>query len=71
MNDVEPELPQKIYKYSKLSWDGRQLMVRIPLKITRGMGINKNNKGNFRVEFDFIESGMDVDIKIIAKNKRK
>ena len=45
----------KIQKDAKLSWDGRQLMVRIPLDISDEMEINKGNKGDFRVHFELVK----------------
>ena len=51
---IEPE-QYTIQKDAKLSWDGRQLMVRIPLEITNEMGINKDNKSEFKVHFEFVK----------------
>ena len=51
---IEPE-KYTIGKDAKLSWDGRQLMVRIPLDISDEMGINKDNKGDFRVRFEYVK----------------
>lgn len=51
---IEPE-KYVIEKDAKLSWDGRQLMVRIPLDISDEMGINKDNKGDFRVHFEYVK----------------
>ena len=51
---IEPE-QYTIQKDAKLSWDGRQLMVRIPLEITNEMGINKDNKNEFKVHFEFVK----------------
>jgi len=60
-----------ITKDAKLSWDGRQLMVRIPLEITNEMGINKENKSDYIVNFNYIKPAPDstdekeVTIKLI------
>ena len=56
---IEPE-QYKIQKDVKLSWDGRQIMVRIPLEITNEMGINKENKSEFRVRFKFVKPAPDT-----------
>ena len=57
---IEPE-KFTIEKDAKLSWDGRQLMVRMPLDITDEMGINKENKGDFRVHFELVKPAPDSD----------
>ncbi|CAD6494571.1 MAG: hypothetical protein LAKADJCE_00841 [Candidatus Argoarchaeum ethanivorans] len=55
---IEPE-QYTIEKDVKLSWDGRQLMARIPLEISDEMEINKNNKGDFRVHFKLVKPAPD------------
>ena len=55
---IEPE-QYTIEKDAKLSWDGRQLMTRIPLEISDEMGINKDNKGDFRVHFELVKPAPD------------
>lgn len=44
-----------IEKDAKLSWDGRQFIVRIPSEITNEMGINKENKKEFKAHFKYIK----------------
>ena len=55
---IEPE-QYTIQKDAKLSWDGRQLMARIPLEISDEMEINKENKGEFRVHFELVKPAPD------------
>lgn len=57
---IEPER-HIIEKDAKLSWDGRQLMVRMPLDITDEMGIYKDNKSDFRVHFELVKPTPDSD----------
>ena len=57
---IEPE-QYTIEKDAKLSWDGRQLMVRIPLEISDEMEINKENKGDFRVRFELVKPAPDSE----------
>lgn len=42
-----------IDKEVKLSWDGRQFIIRIPSEITTEMGINKENKEEYKVHFKY------------------
>lgn len=52
---VQPN-PYEIEKETKLSWDGKQFMVRIPLDISEEMGITQKNKGDFKVRFKLVKS---------------
>ena len=44
-----------IEKDAKLSWDGRQFIVRIPSEITNEMDINKENKQEYKVHFKYVK----------------
>lgn len=48
-------MPYEIEKKTKLSWDGKQFMIRIPLDISDEMGITKENKGEFKVRFKLVK----------------
>lgn len=52
-----------IEKDVKLSWDGRQFIVRIPSEIANEMGISKDNKKEFKVHFKYTKPTPNTDIK--------
>lgn len=52
-----------IEKDAKLSWDGRQFIVRIPSEIANEMGISKDNKKEFKVHFKYVKPAPNTDIK--------
>lgn len=41
-----------IKKDAKLSWDGRQFIVRIPSEITTEYGITKENRKDYKIHFE-------------------
>ncbi len=43
--------PYEVKEKAKLTWDGRQFLVRIPSEIAREYGITKENKDQFYVFF--------------------
>ena len=51
---VKPK-PYETEKEVKLSWDGKQFLIRIPSEITDEMGITKENRKNFKVRFKLIK----------------
>ena len=53
--------PYTITKDAKLSWDGRQFIVRIPSEIADEMGISKENKQNFKVHFEYTKPAPNTD----------
>ena len=52
-----------IEKDAKLSWDGRQFIVRIPSDIAKEIGISKENKNDFKVHFKYTKPAPNTDIK--------
>ena len=50
-----------IEKDAKLSWDGRQFIVRIPSEIAKEMGINKENKKDFKAHFKYTKPAPNTD----------
>lgn len=52
--EIEEAVKQKPYekeKEAKLSWDGKQFLIRIPSDIADELGITKENKKDFKVRF--------------------
>lgn len=41
-----------IKKNAKLSWDGRQFIVRIPSEIISEYGVTRENRNDYRLRFD-------------------
>ena len=58
--EVEPYI---IEKDAKLSWDGRQFIVRVPSDIANEIGINKENKKDFKVHFKYTKPAPNTDTK--------
>jgi len=59
---LEPE-QYKIEKNAKLSWDGRQFLVRIPSDIANEMEITKDNKNDFKVHFVYTKPAPNTNNK--------
>ena len=56
-----------IKKDTKLSWDGRQFIVRIPSEITKEYGITKENRDNYKVHFELKKPNPISDKKMELK----
>lgn len=50
-----------ITKDAKLSWDGRQFIVRIPSEIANEIGISKENKHEFKFHFEYVKPEPNAD----------
>ena len=57
-----------ITKEAKLSWDGRQFIVRIPSEIATEIGINKENKHEFKFHFEYVKPKPNTNNVDIKKN---
>lgn len=67
--EIEEAIKQKPYekeKEAKLSWDGKQFLIRIPSDITDEMGITKENRKDFKVRFKLTKypPGSEEEIKV-------
>lgn len=63
-NEILKAIEIKLYtitKNAKLSWDGRQFIVRIPSEIADEMGVNKENKQDFKVRFEYTKPAPNTD----------
>ncbi|WNY23420.1 hypothetical protein MmiHf6_07270 [Methanimicrococcus hongohii] len=49
LKEILEEKPHIIEKKSKLSWDGKQFIIRIPKEISEEMNITKGNQIKFTV----------------------
>jgi hypothetical protein len=62
--EIEEAVRQEMYeieKETKLSFDGKQFMIRIPLDISEEMGITRENKSEFKVRFKLIKGRPNTD----------
>ena len=59
-NAIKPT-SYEIEKEAKLSFDGKQFMIRIPLEISEEMGITKDNKEEFKVLFKLVKGRPNTD----------
>ena len=56
--------PYVIEAKAKLTWDGRQFIVRIPTEISKEMRITKENRMRFNLKKPLPKSDEDIELKI-------
>jgi len=69
--EIQDALEEQYYvvkKDVKLSWDGRQFIVRIPSEITSEYGVTKENRNDYRVRFELKKpnpkSNKEMELKV-------
>jgi len=66
--DIEEAIIKKRYEVtekSKLTWDGKQFLVRIPKEITQEMGITKENQIVFKLKKPLPDSNEKSSLEIL------
>lgn len=64
IEEIVNRQPYVIEEKAKLTWDGRQFIVRIPSEITKEMNITKENQMRFRLTKPLPDSSEKPELKI-------
>jgi hypothetical protein len=55
------QVPYEIEKESRLSWDTKQFVIRIPVDIAKEIGITRETKDDFKVRFKLVKGRPNTD----------